>query len=100
MLYHEFQQIIARFPEKTALVAGDESLTYRQLDTKIVDVATQLNHHNIGANDAVIILLANGAPFVSGVIGTLALGAIAVPINPLFPAEEIKHYLETSNAKP
>lgn len=98
MLYLEFQQIAARFPDKEAVVVGEERLSYSQLDATISAIAQQLLSSGVGKGDAVILLLQNNATFVAGVLATIAIGAVAVPINPLFPAEEIRYYLETSQA--
>ncbi len=75
-------------PERLALVAGDERLTFGALDRRATDVAGRLVGLGVQPGDRVAGLLRNGAPMVELVHGVGRAGAVLVPLNVrLAPAE-------------
>jgi ABC-type branched-subunit amino acid transport system substrate-binding protein len=61
--------------------------------------AAVLREKGIGPGDKVALLLPNTPHFPLAYFGTLALGAVAVPVHALLKAEEIQYVLEDSGAK-
>jgi O-succinylbenzoic acid--CoA ligase len=75
-------------PERLAVVAGGERLSFRELDRRVNGVAGWLRAQGVGQGDRVALLLRNGLPFVTLVHALSRLGAILVPLNiRLTPAE-------------
>ncbi len=76
-------------PHHTALVWGQERLTYADLADQAARVAHGLAARGIHSGDAVALVLANTPAFVAGFFGVTGLGAVAVPLNPVFKREEL-----------
>ena len=88
-----------RFPDNDAVVLGDLRLTYAQLWSHAKQYAAVLREHGVGPGDRVALLLPNTPHFPLAYFGTLALGAIAVPVHALLNASEIEYVLTDSGAK-
>ncbi|MFC8256277.1 long-chain fatty acid--CoA ligase [Streptomyces sp. NPDC057291] len=83
---------------RIAVELGDRSLTYTELDTLAGRVAALLTARGVTPGDRVAVMLPNLLEFPALYYGTLRAGAVVVPMNPLFKAREITHYLNDSGA--
>lgn len=92
------EQAVARNPSGEAVVCDNVRLTYRMLDDQITAVAAGLAGLGLGKGDRVAMLLANGPEFVSVLLATLRIGAIAVPINVREQTPELTHILNDCGA--
>jgi long-chain acyl-CoA synthetase len=88
-----------RHADRTAVVLGDLKLTYAQLWGHTKQYAQVLRDQGVGPGDKVALLLPNTPHFPLAYFGTLALGAVAVPVHALLKADEIQYVLEDSGAK-
>jgi len=88
-----------RHADRTAVVLGELRLTYAQLWGHALQYASVLRERGVGRGDKVALLLPNTPHFPLAYYGTLALGAVAVPVHALLKAEEIQYVLEDSGAK-
>ncbi|MCW2726703.1 MAG: AMP-dependent synthetase [Frankiales bacterium] len=88
-----------RHADRPAVILGDLRLTYAQLWAHSLQYAAVLREKGIGPGDRVALLLPNTPHFPLSYYGTLALGAVAVPVHALLKAEEIQYVLEDSGAK-
>jgi acyl-CoA synthetase (AMP-forming)/AMP-acid ligase II len=75
-------------PDTVALVDGDQSLRYDELDRRIRHGAAQLRSLGVAAGDAVAICLGDNADHVLAFLAAARLGAIAVPIDWRAPPAE------------
>ena len=82
-----------RYADNTAVVLGDLKLTYAQLWTHAKQYAAVLREKGVGPGDRVALLLPNTPHFPLAYFGTIALGAVAVPVHALLKAEEIEFVL-------
>lgn len=85
-------------PDRIALVCGGQELTYAQLDDVHRRVAGWMAEQGVGKGDRVAVHLGNSIPFVVCFLAALRLGAIHVPVNPMFGPAEMKH--ELADAEP
>ena len=85
--------------EHDALVFPDARVTYRELATRIDDVARSLRALGRGPGDKVGILMPNCLEFVLLLLGAAKLGAIPVPINGRFKAHELGSVFEHADIK-
>jgi len=75
-------------PERLAVAAGGERLSFGELEGRVNGVAGWLRAQGVGQGDRVALLLRNGLPFVTLVHALSRVGAILVPLNiRLTPAE-------------
>ena len=79
---HWISRAAARRPDRVALEASGESVTYRELLLRAVRAAGALHMRGVRRGDPVALALEPGLPFVEALHGCLLLGAPAVPVDP------------------
>src|SRR6185295_10400898 len=99
MLLHEFFAAQARrTPEATALIAGSERLSYRELDTRAERMARRLRALGVGAETRVGIFLHRTAWLPISLLGVLKAGGAYVPLDPAYPRERLEAILADAEA--
>lgn len=86
-------------PDSVALSFEGGEITYGQLDRRANRVGNGLRALGVKKGDRVAIMLPNIPEFVYSFLGTLKLGAVAVPFNTMYKGGEILHILKDSGAK-
>jgi long-chain acyl-CoA synthetase len=86
----------ARTPDATALCAGADVVTYRELEERAARVAGALLSEGVEPGDRVAIQGDNTIAFVASYLGALRTGAVAVPLNPQAPDAELARELESA----
>jgi long-chain acyl-CoA synthetase len=89
----------ARHPQRTALLAGDERICYRDLWEQARRCAAVFAARGIGPGDRVAIMLPNVPDFARAYYGALCLGATVVPVHLLLVADEVAYVLKDSAVK-
>lgn len=88
-----------RLPDKTALVFGKRSHSYRALFDAVASAARHLRHaFGIKASDKVALLLDNSDTYMVWYLAILAAGAVAVPLNIKLTPRELAFMLTDSGA--
>ena len=98
-LVESVEKWAASFPDSVALHFDGEAITYRELNLRANRVANGLQGLGVEKGARVAIMLPNIPEFVYALLGTLKLGAVAVPFNTLYKGGEILHILKDSDAK-
>ncbi|MCP2316385.1 long-chain acyl-CoA synthetase [Nocardia amikacinitolerans] len=88
-----------RRPDRDAVVAGDQRLTYAEVDAAANRIAHLLVAHDIQPGDKVALSCPNLAWFPIAYYGILKAGAAVVPLNTLLKDREIAYHLNDSDAK-
>ena len=94
-----FEEQVKRTPDKTAIVACDKTLTYRELNEEANKIAHSLIEKGIGVGDIVAFMLLRKSYMISTILGILKSGAAYLPIDPDYPQDRIDYMLSDSNAK-
>lgn len=83
MLIHNFlENSAARYPDKVAVIHGDERVVYRDLNTWANSLAANLRANGIAQGDRIALLLENSIDYIIAYYATLKAGAVATPLNP------------------
>jgi len=82
-----------RFGDRPALLAGDETWSYRDLDGLSSAFARHLAAVGVTPGDRVAVMTSNRPEFVTAVNGVSKLGAAAVLLSPAWKAREVDHAL-------
>ncbi|MFF4431012.1 amino acid adenylation domain-containing protein [Streptomyces sp. NPDC001513] len=93
-----FELQVAERPDAVALVCGEESLTYRELDERANRLAHELAGHGVGPETVVGVALPRTADLVAALLGVLKAGGAYLPIDPKYPSRRLEHIL--SDARP
>lgn len=86
-------------PETLAVVFEGETYTYAELDDAHRRVAAWLRRQGVRAGDRVAIHLSNSPEFILIFLAVLRLGAVHVPVNPMFASAELTHELSDCEPK-
>jgi fatty-acyl-CoA synthase len=85
-------------PEGVFLHAGDETITFGELEAKAESLAASLRNLGIEAGDRVAVVLPAWPEFVISMFAISKLGAILVPLNPHLTGPELQYMLRHSEA--
>jgi amino acid adenylation domain-containing protein len=85
-------------PDAVAVVCGNQSLTYRELDRRANQLANYLRKLGIGPESLVGISMERSLEMMIALLGTLKAGAAYVPLDPSYPAERLQFMLDDSRA--
>jgi long-chain acyl-CoA synthetase len=88
----------SRFPENTAVVFRDTSLTFRELEALATRFARGLAGLGIRKGDRVCLLLTNCPEYVIAFYAIARLGAIVSPMNPSYREREVEYQLNDGEA--
>ncbi|WP_207933320.1 non-ribosomal peptide synthetase [Actinomadura sp. GC306] len=83
----------ARTPGETALVAGDETLTYAELDARVNRLARLLLSRGAAPERVVALALPRSADMVAALFAVLRTGAAYLPLELDHPADRLAHML-------
>lgn len=92
-----FERQVEKYPEKTAIVSGNETKTYTQINQKANQIANYLLTLGIKENSYIGLYMNRDILFIESMIAILKIGAIYVPIDKRYPKER-KEYI-TKNSK-
>ena len=98
LLHRLFERSAEAHAEKTALIARDATLTYRELNERANIVAHNLIARGIKPGDSVALLLPRESCFFACLFGVNKAGAAFIPCDPQYPADRINHIIEDSEA--
>jgi lichenysin synthetase B len=94
-----FHEQVMLGPDRTAVVHGDVSLSYRELDEWSRQLATILRDHGVGRHGRVALMLDRGAEMVASTLAILRAGATYVPIDPGYPSAHVEFLLRDSGPR-
>ena len=97
-LHEVFEAQVRRSPHATAVVCGDERLTYEELNRRANRVAHSLRGAGVGPETIVGLFLERSLDLVVGLLGILKAGGAYLPIDPVYPDDRIAFMLEDSEA--
>ena len=86
-------------PDKVAVILGESTLSYAQLDALSDRVSASLLAAGVAPGDSVGLQLPNIPQFVIAYFGILKAGGVVVPMNVLLKAPEIEFQLRDSGAR-
>jgi long-chain acyl-CoA synthetase len=88
----------ARQPDAPAVVAGEERLTWSQLDAAIDRAAAGYAERGLAPGDRVAVQLPNGVAWLRAALGALRAGLVVVPVNTAYTDPELEYVLGDSGA--
>ena len=91
-----FEEQAARTPNATAVVFGNDSLTYGELERRANHLANYLIRLGATPDSLVGICLERSLEMVVGLLGILKAGAAYVPLDPAYPRDRIAYMLENA----
>jgi len=101
-LFHNLADIVRSHgrnrPDAPALIVGDRTVSYRELDERSNRTAQAFSRTGVGPGDRVAFVERNGIEFFDVAFGSAKLGAVAVPVNWRLTAPEMRHVIADCGA--
>ena len=88
-----FEVQAMRTPGAVAVVAGNERLTYSDVNRRANRLARRLRELGVGPEGRVGLCVERSAALVVGIVGILKAGAAYVPLDPTYPAERLAYMM-------
>lgn len=89
-----FRDAVATAPDAAATIYFDARLSYRELDEITDALAAWLLDHRVGAGDRLAIILQNDPRFLIAMLAAWKIGAVPVPMNPMYRSGELQGLFE------
>ena len=87
------------FPDRIAVIHGDQRYTYRQFHERVTRLASALSCLGVGAGDTVAIMAPNIPAMLEAHFGVPAIGAVLNPLNVRLDADTIAFILRHGEAR-
>jgi long-chain acyl-CoA synthetase len=94
-----FHRACEKYPDRTALLYLGERFSYGRLKELIDRFATALFDLGVRDNDKVMIYIPNCPQFLISYFGAQQIGAIPVPVSPIYTPHEIRYLIEDAGAE-
>ncbi|HSK81092.1 MAG TPA: amino acid adenylation domain-containing protein, partial [Thermoanaerobaculia bacterium] len=95
-LHSFFEEQAARAPERLAVLVGDRSLTYGEIESEANRLARHLLAQGVRPGDNVGVCFERAPELVVALLGVLKAGAAYVPMEPTYPAARKEHIVRQS----
>lgn len=86
-------------PETTAVHFYGRDITYAELDNLADRAAEWLRSHGVSTGDRVALYMGNCPQYLILFVATMRLGAVLVPVNPMFRASDFTYEINDSSPK-
>jgi amino acid adenylation domain-containing protein len=93
-----FEKRVEKTPKATALVFGEQQISYHELDIKANKLANILRKRGIAKDDIVAISSERSIEMIIGILAILKAGAAYLPLDPTYPHDRLAYMLNDSNA--
>jgi long-chain acyl-CoA synthetase len=94
-----FHRTCKNYPDNTAIIYLGERFSYKRLQELIDRFATALYDLGVRTNDKVMLYIPNCPQFLIGYFGVQQIGAVPVPICPIYAPNQIKYLINDSEAE-
>ncbi|GAA0596423.1 fatty acid--CoA ligase family protein [Virgibacillus siamensis] len=88
-----------KHPQKTAYVFQDSETTYLELEGMISKFASSLQQLGYRKGDHIALALGNSPYYVIALYGALRVGAVVIPVNPMYTPHELDYILKNGDVK-
>jgi len=92
-------QIALKYPDKTAVVFNNESISHSQLEAQSNQLAHYLLAQGIKTGELIGLACDRSIEMIVSLLGIMKAGAAYIPLDPAYPQERIAYMLENSNAR-
>ncbi|HEY0602078.1 MAG TPA: amino acid adenylation domain-containing protein, partial [Herpetosiphonaceae bacterium] len=97
-LHTLFERQARQHPDTTAIVFGEQRISYGTLDQRANRLAHYLRRLGVGPDMLVGMYVERSPEMILGILGILKAGGAYVPLDPAYPSERLAFMLEDSQA--
>jgi long-chain acyl-CoA synthetase len=99
LIFTQFERMCEKYPDRVAIIYLGEKFTYARLRNLIDRFATGLNRLGVRKGDKVLLYISNSAQWVIAFFGIQKIGAVVVPVAPIYTSFEIEYMIKDSGAE-
>jgi len=99
LTFTQFERMSEKYPDRAAIIFLGEKFTYARLRNLIDRFATGLNRLGVRKGDKVLLYISNSAQWVIAFFGIQKIGAVVVPVAPIYTSFEIEYMINDSGAE-
>ncbi len=96
--FTRFDRMSETYPKRTAIIYLGESFSYRRLRDLSERFAGALVDLGVRKGDRVMVYIANSVQWVVAFLGIQKIGAVIVPVSPIYTSHEIAYMIQDSGA--
>lgn len=98
-IYEQLKTIVRENPSHPAYIFDDQVTTYEQFLRKVNDLASGLTALGYKKGDHLALISWNSPYFLVTMYAALKIGAVLIPINPMYTPNEMKYILKNGDVK-
>jgi long-chain acyl-CoA synthetase len=98
LIHSAFEASAERLPAKTAIVCGEQRLSYAGLRAQVQGLAGALQGAGIGPGDRVLLFMDSGPEFAAAMFAVWRCGAVLVPVSALTKSPKLAWLLADTGA--
>jgi amino acid adenylation domain-containing protein len=92
--HHRFDANAAATPDRVAIIAGNTTVTYRELQHRADRIAASLRQVGAGPENLVAVCMDRSADLIAALLGVAKSGAAYIPLDPAYPAGRITNIFQ------
>ncbi|MDJ0674319.1 MAG: amino acid adenylation domain-containing protein [Calothrix sp. MO_167.B42] len=98
-LHQWFADTVGKYGDRTALVYGESSITYNQLESRSNQISHFLKKQGVGPDKKVVICLERSPELILAMLGVVKAGGVYVPVDPAYPRDRIEYTVTDCQAQ-
>lgn len=99
LLITGFERACEKYADKTAIIYLGEKFSYLKIKELIDRFATALHELGVKKDDKVMLYIPNCPQFLIAYLGAQRIGAIPVPVSPIYTPHEMRYLINDSEAE-
>ena len=99
LTFTQFEKMCEKYPHRPAIIYLGQSFSYIKLKDLIDRFATSLSQLGIEKGNKVMIYVSNSVQWIITFFGIQKIGAVAVPVPPIYTSYEIEYMINDSGAE-
>ena len=99
LTFTRFDRMCEKYPDQSAIIYLGERFSYSRLKDLIDRFATSLAQLGIGKGDKVMLYISNSVQWVISFFAIQEIGAVVVPVPPIYTSFEIEYMINDSGAQ-
>jgi long-chain acyl-CoA synthetase len=97
-VFAAIERMCEKYPARPAIIYLGKIWNYTELKELIDRFAKALYTLGVGHGDRVMLYIPNSPQFIAGFFGTMKIGAVPVPVSPIYTPFEIEYLINDSQA--
>src|SRR3974390_1180401 len=99
LTFTQFDKVCEKYPHRPAILFLGEKFTYARLRDLIDRFATALNQLGLKKGEKVMLYITNSSQWVISFFAIQKIGAVVVPVAPIYTSFEIEYMINDSGAE-